>query len=324
MTEIQIKTDVFQTWQFDFIYKKSFVERKHVTDDVAGNYTLAEPVATGEYKMNDFDRTYQIDDFVYVIQVSELLPPYDSIFLVSCNYGGIPMAGSCFIVRTFAEFKQIIRDYNTAQKIEAIMNCYIVPEVFVDMTNFSQVNPNVWLGQDTPLGFTFNVNKPTNLDNYTPRNQKLLTYPYCYLVVSNNAGSENILHYEKFGTSDCEFGIKGIPSVGCSAKCRPNYYGNQIYNEEEGVLLGKYPSLNWNKDSYNTWLLTNSATLSTQKSIGAASVVGGSVLTGIGLAMIISSFMTAGASLAPRLSNFICRTWYFFWWLYSGRKCNYN
>lgn len=34
MTELKIETDVFQTWQFDFIYKKSFVERKHVTDDI--------------------------------------------------------------------------------------------------------------------------------------------------------------------------------------------------------------------------------------------------------------------------------------------------
>lgn len=34
MTEIYIETDVFQTWQFDFTYLKSYVERKHVTDDI--------------------------------------------------------------------------------------------------------------------------------------------------------------------------------------------------------------------------------------------------------------------------------------------------
>lgn len=30
MTEISIVTDVFQTWQFDIVYKKSFVEREIV------------------------------------------------------------------------------------------------------------------------------------------------------------------------------------------------------------------------------------------------------------------------------------------------------
>lgn len=35
MTEIQIQTDVFQTWQFDFTFKESFVEREmiSVSDD---------------------------------------------------------------------------------------------------------------------------------------------------------------------------------------------------------------------------------------------------------------------------------------------------
>lgn len=36
MTNIYIKTDVFQTWQFDLIYKQSFIEREmiNVSDDV--------------------------------------------------------------------------------------------------------------------------------------------------------------------------------------------------------------------------------------------------------------------------------------------------
>ena len=35
-TEIEILTDAFQTWQFDIIFKQSFVEREmlNVTDDV--------------------------------------------------------------------------------------------------------------------------------------------------------------------------------------------------------------------------------------------------------------------------------------------------
>lgn len=36
MTNIYIKTDVFQTWQFDLIYKQSFIEREmiNVSEDV--------------------------------------------------------------------------------------------------------------------------------------------------------------------------------------------------------------------------------------------------------------------------------------------------
>lgn len=37
VTEISITTDVFQTWQFDFIFKASFIEREmiNVLDDIA-------------------------------------------------------------------------------------------------------------------------------------------------------------------------------------------------------------------------------------------------------------------------------------------------
>lgn len=88
MTEIKIETDVFQTWQFDFIYKKSFVERKHVTDDIAGNYTIREPVATGEFIVNNFDYTSFMNKIYYVIQATENLQHAEPI---CTNYGGIVM-----------------------------------------------------------------------------------------------------------------------------------------------------------------------------------------------------------------------------------------
>ena len=46
MTEITIKTDVFQTWQFDFIYKESLVEREHVNNDTIGLHTIPENLET--------------------------------------------------------------------------------------------------------------------------------------------------------------------------------------------------------------------------------------------------------------------------------------
>lgn len=52
MTEITIKTDVFQTWQFDFIYKRSFVEREHVSNDTVGIHTVPENLELGEYICN--------------------------------------------------------------------------------------------------------------------------------------------------------------------------------------------------------------------------------------------------------------------------------
>lgn len=47
MTNIYIKTDVFQTWQFDIVYKQSFVEREMI--DVASD-TPRSKFTTGKFR----------------------------------------------------------------------------------------------------------------------------------------------------------------------------------------------------------------------------------------------------------------------------------
>jgi hypothetical protein len=49
---ISIKTDVWQTYQFDLTWHPCFVEREHVNDDTIGKHTLPENVETGEFKIN--------------------------------------------------------------------------------------------------------------------------------------------------------------------------------------------------------------------------------------------------------------------------------
>ena len=118
--------------------------------------------------------------------------------------------------------------------------------------------------------------------------------------MSNNNGSSNILHYEKFTSSTCDFEITGVPSTQGSIKCIPESYArNNSYVEEEGIMAGKYPVLNWNKDVYADWLITNSASLNTQKMAGGATLG----LSGIGfLGAIVGGLFTAmsgGGSLLP-------------------------
>ena len=52
VTAISISTDVFQTWQFDLSYKRTFVEREHVNDDTIGAHTIPENLELGEYMIN--------------------------------------------------------------------------------------------------------------------------------------------------------------------------------------------------------------------------------------------------------------------------------
>lgn len=90
MTEITISTDVWQTWQFDIIYRKTFIEREHVSSDKIGEHTIPEGLETGEFVVNSYDYTNELDDLCYIVQATEDM--YNQAF-ISTNMGGIPMVG---------------------------------------------------------------------------------------------------------------------------------------------------------------------------------------------------------------------------------------
>lgn len=72
---ITIKTDVWQTWQFDITFRKCFVEREHVSDDTFGLHTIPEGLEYGEYIVNsatDLGSSYNFENCYLVVQVSDL------------------------------------------------------------------------------------------------------------------------------------------------------------------------------------------------------------------------------------------------------------
>lgn len=93
-TDITIKEDVFQTWQFDITYKKMFVEREHVNDDTIGLHTIPENLELGEYICDNIVYDDTLDDFCYILRVTEWIPGVTGKPLYT-NYGGVVAAGRC-------------------------------------------------------------------------------------------------------------------------------------------------------------------------------------------------------------------------------------
>lgn len=97
--------------------------------------------------------------------------------------------------------------------------------------------------------------RPTNLSGYTPKNKKLLTYPYCYLTFNP---SGNIYRYEDF--------INGVPLFNAYCEINPNpevrilpknYHGfSDVININSATLTG-FPTISWSVDVYNVWLAQN-------------------------------------------------------------------
>lgn len=289
-TVITFETDCFQTWQFQINYKRCFVEREHVSDDTVGAHTVPEGLETGEYITNYQDYYNGLDDLKYVIQCTEWASNNDKP--LATNYGGVFMAGGAYVCSNIAEVVNILQLFAQNGKSKAVYSIYMTPSKFITTSPGNLQYP----GQNNPLYDTKVINKDNNLNGYVPVNNKLLTFPYRYLCISNNNGSSNILHYERFSGDNCNFMIKGVPSVGGSIKLVSSNY-DIVNNEENGLIAGKLPTLNWSEDSYTNWLTQNSVNIGLGIASSGISLVSGAVNKNVG------GVISSGMDIANQLGS---------------------
>lgn len=244
MTNIFIKQDVFQTWQFDLVYKRCFVEREHVNDDTVGKHTVPEGLETGEYVTNG-EESVKFSDLCYLVNVSEWVsgtnPP------LATNVNGCWQAGGFYVFDNITSLVTVIQAYN---KEDVIKQVYIVPKFLLGTNSYN----TQWDGKNDPTFFAKTITAPTSLNTYVPHNNKLKCYPYQYLLETNNNGASNTFKYELFDTA-ITFNIGGCATVGGSIVSVPFEYGGG--DETNMLIAGKFPTCSWSEDAYTNWLTMN-------------------------------------------------------------------
>ena len=292
-TRITFETDCYQTWLFQIDYKQSFIEREHVNDDTVGLHTVPENLETGEYVVNSKSYYNGLDSLKYVIQCTEWSTSSDNKPLAT-NFGGVYMAGGAYVCDTITEVVNILSAFASRGKSDAVYNLYMVPANMITNTSGTAQ----YSGQASPNTLTTTFTKVNTINGYTPKNNKLLTFPYNYLLLSNNNGSSNILHFERFSGSTCNFTIKGVPTVGASIKIIPTNYDGNSNDEEEGLIAGKLPTLNWSDDEYTNWLTQNSVNIGLGVASAGITIVGGIGMMATGGGALAGASAVVGGSMS--------------------------
>jgi hypothetical protein len=120
----------------------------------------------------------------------------------------------------------------------------------------------------------------SKLGAYTPRNKKLLTYPYQLLYASNNAGDFAEYKFEYFNDPTfTRFVFSGAIAPEGTCKLYPLNYKGDSSNYEEGVGLGGFPTCAWNQDVYKLWLAQNQNQNRLAYIQGGAAIAGGLITT---------------------------------------------
>lgn len=288
VTFIHIETDVIQTWFFDYTVKQSFVEREHVDNDAIGLHTIEEGLELGEFVVNDMTKLGGVDavtDLRYILGTTAN-PLNGDDLEGGGKYNGIYSGVKYYGYRDSSALNTALKNLADAGKVEAITGVFIAPWTVCAGIGDDNVVPET----NAPSVSHCPIDKNYKLNGYTPRNNKLKCFPYNYLGVSNNNGTQAIYKYEYFSGDTAMLDIYEVLCAGISSKLIPvNYKGVEL-NHDEGITGGKYPICNYAVDMYTNWL--------TQNSMNNAIGVGSGLLSiGIGLASIAAAPVTGGASL---------------------------
>lgn len=261
-TDIIMSIDIWQTWQFSLRFNPSFIKRECVSDDDYDKNLIIENLDKGTYicdqnhwlideigeqeekpwlknrylfiyssygsqennvdvKLSgtgpdgDFDLTYAIPNTVKASNGGEY---------INGLYSGSKITGIYELnIENEATINAKIQELTQKGQIESITAMYCGYGINYHMAD----------NKENVTSFRVNVPRPVALDGYIPRNKKLYTQPFQYLILTNNEGSAREFGFEYGGDSD----KTSFPFiVGASIVGRPILMAYPLnYNNSPGI-----------------------------------------------------------------------------------------
>ena len=307
VTSISFETDCWQTYQFNLTFNPCFVEREHVNDDTVGLHTIPENLETGDYVIDQkiIKDGFGSSNICFILATT--MYPYitqrdgkwylDGGYATPCNVYNSNVSGVEYWWYTntangIEKLQHTIQAYNNSGQGEGIYMIFTCPDACFEKVlensnegywGYVKQKQGAYHKQWLASGQTYSaISKPSTLNGYTPHNKKLLTYPYCYLLMHNGNGGSAVYQYELFkgNANYCDFQIETAICPGASILLRPYKYKEtdavNSYNQMDALPLGKFPMCSWNSDAYINWLTQNSANVKFGMISNAVSI-GGSI-----------------------------------------------
>lgn len=309
-TEITYEIDVMTTFFFNYTMQRCWVTRETAaSEDTSAQYT-PENLYVGDYIQNGITFSlspntstdyYYCDENDNHISVSDSLMPnkvdnlpvvniccssdladpnlgtVDGVFLSNvyegCNIYAFTM-NDTDDVKTINENLATLASANKSDSVVAIF-------MSTTCTNLICVNSGSKLSFVTNEGGVGTAHYETNtvpnsseIDGYTPRNKKLLKYPYNYLELTSTSGETKNLQFELFGGLHMlqpTIALWGMMDTSPSITAAPKFYksgefkatGNKSYlsginaDITNSVSLYNFPVCSWTFDGFRAWWAQN-------------------------------------------------------------------
>lgn len=285
-TEIKFSIDVWQTWESSLTFKQSFIVRQHIkkSDDTIGANTQPENMITDKY-VNERSKERFLMNGSYYLLVQALgipRPDYenaeDKYLPVSTVLNGTLFNGCYFVysntIDGYKALRKLLQDFDSVNKSNSVINIYHVPSnLFMTgtgtLTHLDSQLPIGYVDENTLCSYNItskeaSIPKLTKFeigtnDYYTPKNNKLLTFPYTKLVVTNTNGS-NVTYRQEWFDNGINFDILTDINPPVTMVMYPTDYRAGSINN--AISLKGLSSTAWESNSYQNYIAYNSNTIS--------------------------------------------------------------
>lgn len=268
VSQIEFEIDVLQTWFFDYTLDQCYVEREHsATDNLFENIVTENLQLGDEYTCNAIDQ-YDLSAMAVCALINK-----------NTESGG--QSAGRFVNGMYTPLAVVAGiPANNPSAVDAVLNQYLEDEI-VAVYEY----PRVFGDASTGAAFrdVKQITPKTSgaLNGYTPKNKKLYSYPYNFLLVSNNTGQTAIIRWEDFNNNP-EFIIRGVFVSTPAAFCYPHEYRGMTDAYDDGIVISNFPHCAWSGDTFKAWWAQNKASFVTSGISSVLSDVG----AGIGAATL--------------------------------------
>lgn len=259
--EVSYIIDNYMTWFPFTTLGECFVEREIPASDRIGEHTVDEGIDTGDL-VNSFSTTYDFgNDYYYLFQAStdEHGNPRDRYV------NGISCPLYYFTMPVGSALQEIVNYYHginpqgdtqeNTNNPDNMISINIIPKFLAD-----QIGSGSGISSDT-----YHFARPSgDIDGYTPKNNKLYTYPYSRINISNNSGTITEYRWELFENPESmtvDFQIIGTTMGNPSILCYPLLYDRVGAKYDNAIAMTNFPPIPWINDTYKAFIAQNKANI---------------------------------------------------------------
>lgn len=233
---------------------------------------MPEGLETGEFKVNG---TAEFDELepVYIVAFTGTNVGSQTISQSGYEYNGISSSVTFILCNNVGGLTVFLNLVNNDGNGDKILTVFSVPRLaLLNRIAENEPDPNVHYYYYDPLEENYKqsvvtktlASRPTSLDGYTPRNKKLLTYPYLYIGFNPPNGTQKIYRYENFNNGTPAFDLISEINPNPSVYFIPKNYRGQSDGLSDMVSLNGYPTVSYKTDVFNTWLAQNGEIINLQ------------------------------------------------------------